>query len=67
MSEWSSMLILTEQITNSIYVRVGILLTCGKSLHDHIISVRGEIWTHKTSLTTSFLNEVSVPNQESEW
>ena len=25
-----------------LYTRVGILLTCGKQLHDHIITVRGE-------------------------
>jgi len=27
-----------------LYVRVGILLTCGKHLHDHITSLRGEVW-----------------------
>ena len=39
---------------SAIYVRVGILLTYEKHLHDRIISLRGEIWVHKTSLTPSF-------------
>jgi hypothetical protein len=30
-----------------IYVRVGILLTCGKHLHDHIISLKGDAWGKK--------------------
>ena len=33
-----------------LYVRVGIFLTCGKHLHDRIISLRGKVWAHKTSL-----------------
>jgi len=48
-------------ITNSLItlfarldVVIGILLTCGKHVHDCIISLRGEIWTHKT-LTRQFL------------
>ena len=24
------------------------ILTCGNQLHDRIISLRGEVWTHKT-------------------
>jgi hypothetical protein len=28
---------------------VGILLTCGKHLHDCIISIRREVWVHNTS------------------
>ena len=32
-----------------LYVSVGIYLTRGKHLHDRIISLRGEGWTHKTS------------------
>ena len=27
-----------------LYVRVGILFTCGKHFHDRIISLRGEVW-----------------------
>ena len=30
-------------------VRVGIVLICGKPLHDRIISPRGDVWTNKTS------------------
>ena len=33
-----------------VYVRVGILPTCGKHLHDRIVSPRREIWAHKISL-----------------
>ena len=29
---------------------ISIILTCGKHLHDHIISRGGEVWAHKTSL-----------------
>jgi hypothetical protein len=32
-------------------VRVGILLACGKYLHDHTISLRGEVSAHKINLT----------------
>ena len=32
-------------------MRVGILLTRGKHLHDYIISIRGEVWVHTTRLT----------------
>jgi hypothetical protein len=35
-------------------------------LHDRIISLRGEIWTHKTILTPSLYIEVSVPNLKRE-
>ena len=30
-----------------LYVRVGILLTCGKHLHDCIISLSEKVWAHK--------------------
>jgi hypothetical protein len=33
-----------------LYVRVGILLTCWKQLHDGIISLRREVWANKTRL-----------------
>ena len=51
-----------------IYVRVGILLTCGKHLpmHDRIISLTGEACAHKTSLAPPLFIEVSVPIQENE-
>ena len=38
-------------LSDYVYVRVGILLTRGKHLHDCIISIRGEVSAHKTSLT----------------
>ena len=50
-----------------LYVRVGILFTYGKHLHDHIISQRGEVWAHTISLTPPLLIEVAASNQESEW
>jgi hypothetical protein len=34
------------------YVRASILITCGKHLHDHIISLRWEVWAHKTTLVS---------------
>jgi len=34
-----------------LYVRVGILLTCGKHLHNFIISLTWEVWAHITSFT----------------
>ena len=49
-----------------LYVRVDNLLTCGKHLHDCIISLREEIWAQKTSLTLPLFTEVPVPSQESE-
>ena len=49
-----------------LYVRVGILLTCGKHLHDCIISLSEKVWAQKTRLTTSLFIEVPVPRQESE-
>jgi hypothetical protein len=43
------------------------LFVCsGKHLHDHIISLRGEVWAHKCSLTPSYFIVVHVPSQESE-
>jgi hypothetical protein len=36
-------------------VRVDILLTPGKHLHDRSISLRGEAWAHKTNLTRPLL------------
>jgi hypothetical protein len=51
---------------SSLYVSVGILITCGKHLHDYIISLRGQVWAQKTSLTPPLLIEVPVPRQESE-
>ena len=44
----------------------GILLTCRRHLHDLIISLLGEVWTHETSLTPPLFIDVSIPSQESE-
>ena len=35
-------------------------------MHDRIISIRGEVWAHKTGLTLLLLIEVPVLSQESE-
>jgi len=51
----------------SLYARVGILLTCGRHLHDHIIVLRPEVfWVHKTILTLLLFTEVHVLRLESE-
>ena len=47
-----------------LFVKVDILLTCEKYLYDNIISLRGKIWDHKTSLIQPHFIEVSVPRQE---
>jgi hypothetical protein len=41
---------------------------CVKHLYDHIISLRGEVWAHKTSQTTPplFIIEVPVSTQETD-
>jgi hypothetical protein len=39
---------------------------CRKHLHDHIISLRGDVWGHKTSLIRPLFIEVSVSSQENE-
>jgi hypothetical protein len=43
-----------------------ILLTCGKHLHDRIISLREYVIAHSTSLTTPLFIEVHVSSQKSE-
>jgi hypothetical protein len=48
---------------SSVIFWFGILLRCGKQLHDHIISLRGEVWTYKTSLTSPLFITVAVPGQ----
>jgi len=45
---------------------VVILLSCGQNLHNRIISVRGEVLAHKTSLTPPLFYKNAVPSQESE-
>ena len=41
-------------------------IICYKCLHDSIISLTGENWTHSTSLIPPLFIEVPVPNQEIE-
>ena len=55
-------------LISKLYVRVGILLTCGKHLHDCTISLRVEVTRrgHKTSLTLPLFIEVPVSSQGSE-
>jgi hypothetical protein len=45
-----------------LYVRVYTFYSYGKHLHDHMTSIRREVWTHKTSLVPPLF---MVPNQES--
>ena len=49
-----------------LYLRVGMLLACGKFLYDRIILLRGEIFNRKTNLTWPLLNKVIVSTKESE-
>jgi hypothetical protein len=51
---------------SSLQKSLNILLACRKHLHDCIISLRGEVWAHKTNLTLPLFIEVPVPRQESE-
>ena len=46
-------------------MRIDILLTRVKHLHDRIISLRREVWAHKTSLISPLFIELPVTNQES--
>jgi hypothetical protein len=40
----------TRMLLTQLYVRVGVLLTCGKHLHDYIISRRGKIRTSSCTI-----------------
>jgi hypothetical protein len=46
-----------------LYVRVVILVACGKLLHDRIISLREEMFDRKANLTWPLFNKVTI-NQE---
>ena len=52
-----------------LYVRIGILFTCGKHLHDCIISLRWDAWVNKmtSNLTLATLYWSAWPSQENEW
>ena len=41
-----------------LHVMVSTILTCGKQLHDRIISLRGKIWTYETTITPPLFIEV---------
>jgi len=43
-----------------------VLLTCGKHVHDRIISLRGQVWVDKTILSLQLFIEVPVPSHGSE-
>jgi len=45
---------------------ITVLLTRGKHFHDRIISLRGEVWAHKTGLSPPLFIEVLILSQESE-
>ena len=47
-------------------MKIGIFLTCGKYLHDRIISLRVKIWAHKTSAFPGLFIDMHVPTQECE-
>jgi hypothetical protein len=49
-----------------LYVRVRILFTCGKHLNNLLISLREEVWAHKTNLAHPLLIEVPELSQKSE-
>jgi hypothetical protein len=50
-----------------LYVKVGILLTYWKHLHDYIISLSREVCARTTSIALPLIIEVSVLSLESEW
>ena len=50
-----------------IYVRLGIVLTCGKHLHDSISVLGEEVWGYKTSSIPPLFIEVSMQSQQIEW
>jgi hypothetical protein len=60
-------LVFYNNTVRQLYARVGILLTCGKHLHEHITSLREELWAYTTSLFLSLFIEVSVLSQENDW
>jgi hypothetical protein len=55
---------ITEKSTlfTRLYVRFGILLTCGKHVHDRITTLREEVWAHTIGLTPPLFIEVPVPS-----
>ena len=49
-----------------LYARISIFLTRGNHLYDCIISLMGDIWAHKASLSPPRFIEVPVSSQENE-
>ena len=47
-------------------IMLHVLLTCGKHMHDPIISLIVEVWPHKVSLILPHVIEVPVSNKTSE-
>ena len=43
------------------------ILVCEKHFHDRIISLIGDVWTHKISLTPPLFMDIHVLSQKSEW
>jgi hypothetical protein len=62
--------VLYATIFARLFVGVDFSLTCGKSLHDCIISWRRKVWAHKASLipspSLSLFIEMQVPSREGE-
>jgi hypothetical protein len=46
---------------------VGITCTHVKHSHDHISSLRGDVWAHISHLTLPLFIDRSMPSQEREW
>jgi hypothetical protein len=46
-----------------LHVRLGMLLTCGKYLYECIISLRGEVWSHKFNSTTFYWCACTKPEK----
>ena len=53
-------------LLSELYVIVGVLLTSGKHVHNHIISPRVEVCANHTDLTPSISFKMPVTSQESE-
>jgi hypothetical protein len=53
-------------LLTQLYLRVDILFTCGKHLHDCIISLSGDSLAHKNNLIPPRNIEMPVPSQDIE-
>jgi hypothetical protein len=50
-----------------LHVKIGILPIFGKHMHYHIISLRGEVWPHQTSIILYKLNDICSGSQNMEY